>query len=170
MHRAHAHTRPPPHPRSCDVFLPPGTFSDPVHALCVVGRLLWVCTGNMANAGTMVIFDLDTGAIVTKASAAVCQDHQRLQPSMAALRPACLDAAVDPQPCVRARPSTHTRTHAAARKPQAFAAHKGEITVMCAGPGNKYIVTGSVDFQVRAHMGVRAGECTLGSARWGVYG
>lgn len=31
---------------------------------------------------------------------------------------------------------------------QAFAAHKGEITCMLAGPGGRYMVTGGVDFQV----------------------
>lgn len=36
---------------------------------------------------------------------------------------------------------------------QAFAAHKGEITSMVAGPGHKYIVTGGVDFQVRVEQG-----------------
>mmetsp|Transcript_27361 Transcript_27361/g.73969 ORF Transcript_27361/g.73969 Transcript_27361/m.73969 type:complete len:287 (+) Transcript_27361:174-1034(+) len=82
---------------SCELFLPHSVCPDPIHALCVVGRLLWVCTGNNANAGTVVIFDLDTATIKTKA----------------------------------------------------FAAHKGEITCMVAGPGNQYIVTGGVDFQVK---------------------
>ena len=36
---------------------------------------------------------------------------------------------------------------------QGFAAHKGEITCMVAGPGGKYVVTGGVDFQVKVREG-----------------
>jgi hypothetical protein len=50
----------------CEVFLPSSVFADPIHALCVVGRALWVCTGNNTNAGTVVIFDMDTATIKTK--------------------------------------------------------------------------------------------------------
>ena len=80
-----------------ETFIPSSAFSDPIHALCVVGRSLWICTGGNTNAGTVVIYDLDTAALKTKG----------------------------------------------------FAAHKGEITCMVAGPGDKYVVTGGVDFQVK---------------------
>ena len=34
--------------------------------MCVVGRNLWICTGGNTNAGTVVIYDLDTKAIKVK--------------------------------------------------------------------------------------------------------
>ncbi len=43
-------------------FIPASAFPDPIHTLAVVGRNLWVCTGGNNNAGTVVIYDLDTGA------------------------------------------------------------------------------------------------------------
>lgn len=47
-------------PQRCETFIPSSVLTDPIHALCVVGPNLWVCTGNNTNAGTVVIFDLAT--------------------------------------------------------------------------------------------------------------
>ncbi len=49
-----------------ETIIPSSAFPDPVHTLAVVGRNLWVCTGNNSNAGTVVIYDLDTNAVKTK--------------------------------------------------------------------------------------------------------
>ena len=55
-----------PSPLSSETFIPSSAFPDPVHTMCVVGRNLWICTGGNTNAGTVVIYDLDTKAIKTK--------------------------------------------------------------------------------------------------------
>ena len=54
-----------PSPLSSETFIPSSAFPDPVHTMCVVGRNLWICTGGNTNAGTVVIYDLDTKAIKT---------------------------------------------------------------------------------------------------------
>eukprot|EP00955_Chlamydomonas_euryale_P048416 353959-Chlamydomonas_euryale.AAC.3 len=46
-----------------DILLPASLFSDPVHAITVVGDNVWVCTGNNANAGTIVVYDINTKAL-----------------------------------------------------------------------------------------------------------
>ncbi|KAJ9529806.1 hypothetical protein QJQ45_022230 [Haematococcus lacustris] len=53
-----------------EVLVEPSAFQDPVHCLAVVARNLWVCTGNNATAGSVVIFDLDTAAPKCKPFAA----------------------------------------------------------------------------------------------------
>mmetsp|Transcript_33316 Transcript_33316/g.99196 ORF Transcript_33316/g.99196 Transcript_33316/m.99196 type:complete len:316 (-) Transcript_33316:333-1280(-) len=53
-----------------DILLPASLFSDPVHAITVVGDNVWVCTGNNANAGTIVVYDINTKALKTKGFAA----------------------------------------------------------------------------------------------------
>ncbi len=59
-----------PQSRRVSTFLPPEGFVDPVHSLCVVGRNLWVCTGSSTAPGTVVVYDMDTGAVKVKVSRA----------------------------------------------------------------------------------------------------
>ena len=149
--------------RRCETFLNSSNFTDPIHTLCVVGSRLWVCTGNNASAGTVIIFDLDTGTVRTKVGAALACAHRLIACSINhphAQSPAdgvgfvrYLCWAVGRQKGPGSLPPSGSKqmlivcTHACLC--QAFAAHKGEITSMVAGPGHRYIVTGGVDFQVR---------------------
>ncbi len=127
--------------------VPSEAFQDPVHQIAIIGRNLWVCTGNNSNAGTMVIYDLETGAVKTKVRAPRRQRSGTRKTGKAGAGMAGQDSAgLHDAACLLLLTCALVR---AARLPQAFAAHKGEITCMVAGPGDKYMVTGGVDFQVK---------------------